>query len=432
MTCTYTNRDKNLEKTWPKGTAETMQVQLNILENTLYATYQILFDNGLWPGPRLESIPGKGVPHVHDIVTGMGCMPSEEQFKEIYKTHGGFGDGKQFCRHHETVGDGILNRASGKRCSRCPEVKADGKKGSESPSQAATNLTRTTEFSDAANFNGPRHTELQPLSHPMRLQSYPTPETEEQSAANSAAMSRQPSHHTPNSYGSPMDMNGRRNHNSGPADLNQATNYGSPGSPSLDEYNTMEQGSMPRSRMHHPSYGAPMGGFDSNHSFGNPGAMDGPGFGIQGTDFGVNAAGIDPNRGNPFFNPSGSLPYLGNQDDPYMGQPTTQAVTPQIRASGVQNPYMGIMGLARSSSNGPTGAISSAMSTYNDLMGASGNHDQMPADPPSAGNCTGRSQGNLADTFDFDHFYQAVWDGFENMGASQVDATTIDPGMIQP
>lgn len=362
-----------------------MQVHLNMFEDTVYEMYVKLRDNGLWPGEALEDLPGKGAPHVHDIVVGMGCMPEAKQFKK-----------EEFCPRHETVADGTLGRATGKPCLGCLAEKADGMKASQSPPQAATNLTRTTEFGGAVDLNGHRHIEQQPSSYPIRPRPYPTPETEEQSTANSAAMSRQPSRHAPNSHGNPMDMNGPRHHNSGLA-----------GFPPL--YKNMEQDSMLNPRMQHPSYGAHTGGFDPNHGFGNSATHSGtihtPVFDLENTTFGFNATGIDPS-----FNADGSFMGFRNPDvapaDPFMGGPPTRSA---------QNQFMEYINRPGSSTNRPLGTVSPAMSANNRLMGALENIDRMPPDPQRAGNSFGISQGNWDDNFDFSQYYQTEWEGDQGL-----------------
>ena len=411
----YSNRDKSLEKTWPKGTAETMQVQLNIFENTIYEMYQRLLQHAPWPGQALEEIPGKGAPHVHDIVIRMGCMPSEEEFVQIRKTHGRFADGKGLCKKHETVGDGSLRRASGGVCGMCVAEEADGKIESKSPSQAAPNVIRTIEFTNAAHSNGHRHIEQQSICHPNRPRHYPTPETEEQSAANSAAISRQPSHHASNSHGNPMDMNGWRHHSSGLADSNYATPFGFP---PLEGYNNMEQELMLNSGMQHLSYGAHMGAFNPNHGFGNlatpSGAMDSSLFDLDNTNFGVHATGNDPMHVSPLLNADGSLTDFRNPDvearDPFMGESIMPALSPQMRARGAQERYRDIMNPAGNSANRPNGAISPAMSAGNRPIGGLEHNDQLPPDLQHAGSSTGRSQGNQDDNPDLSHFFQASWD----------------------
>ena len=408
MICLYSDRDKANDRNWPKGTAEGMHVQLHIFENTICEMYQRMLRLGTWPGNPLEEIPGKGVPHVHDIVERMGCMPNAEEFKEMCKAHGRAANLPlpQTCKIHETVGFSHLRDASGVPCSGCRDEKADRKKESQSPSQAASNLTTTIEVDDAAKFQSHPHIEQQSLSHPKRPCPYPTPETGEHSAANSVPMSRQPSGHVPNSHGNPMDMNGQGYHNSGLADLNHGTNFGFP---SPGGYNNMEQGLRVISGVQHSSNGTHTAGINQAHVFGNPathsGPMDSPYFDFENTTFGPNAPGIDPMHFEQSPYAHGPSMVFRNQGNPFMGQPVIQGMSPQMRGRVVHTQYMGITDPARSSTNRPTGATSPVTSENNRHMGALENIDRMPLDLQPTGNNFGASHGIWGDDPNYPQFY---------------------------
>ena len=406
-------------------------MQLNIFQNTICEMYQRMLSFGAWPGPQLQEIPGKGVPHVHEIVVGMKCMPSPEEFREMCKTHGRLAGSPlpQTCKYHESVGDAHLREALGKTCSGCRDEKADGKKESQSPPQAASNLTTTIEVDDAANFNRHPHIEQQSLSHPKRPRPYPTPETGEHSAANSVPMSRQPSGHVPNSHGNPMNTNGQRFQNSRQAGLSHGTNFGFP---FPGGYNNMGQALMANSGMQHSSNGTHTAAISQAHVFGNPathsGPMDRPFFGFENTTFGPNATGIESTHFDYSPYAHGSSMDFRNQGNPFMGPPMIQGMSPQMLASVVQTPYMDFMDPARSSTNRPTGAISPATSENNRPMSPLENIDQMQPELQHAGNNFGGLQGNSDDDPDYSHLDLA---GLEGLLAQNNDSQEDTKTMIQ-
>ena len=104
----YSQRDKTQDKVWPKGTVETMQKQMNIMQETAVKMYQVLQANGLWPPPTPRPFPAAEAPPVHDIAAGMGCMPVGEP-RDLT------------CNRHETVAGGILRVVGEQECQRCLE-----------------------------------------------------------------------------------------------------------------------------------------------------------------------------------------------------------------------------------------------------------------------------------------------------------------------
>ena len=79
--CLYSQRDKATDKVWPKGTAETMQLHTNTIEEALIAAYSILRDHDLWPGGLVETCVEDGRPSIHQIAEGLGVDIDEETLK---------------------------------------------------------------------------------------------------------------------------------------------------------------------------------------------------------------------------------------------------------------------------------------------------------------------------------------------------------------